>query len=160
MRRKLYPKFIGPFEIVEEVNKVAYKLALPPTMTIHDVFHVSLLKPFIKGRTPAPPIPEEIDGELEFEVEKILLHREKKTNKVVKKEYYIKWAGYGPEHCTWEPESNLKNAADVLEDYWKLQASIQQAAGTRAKATKARKRTLGMLVPQSDLNVRVSRNKM
>ena len=38
MRRKLYPKFAGPFEILEAVNEVAYKLALPTTMPSHDVF--------------------------------------------------------------------------------------------------------------------------
>jgi hypothetical protein len=159
-RRKLYPKFVGPFEIVKEINSVAYKLALPSHMAIHDVFHVSLLKPYVPGKTPPPPLPIEVDGELLYEVEKILLHRDKKTGKVTKKEYYIKWEGYGPEHCTWEPESNLRNASEVLADYWKLHASIQQAASARTKATLARKRTLGMLIPQSALCQKVSRNKV
>ena len=160
LRRKLYPKFVGPFKIIAEINAVAYKLDLPSNMDIHNVFHVSLLKPFVPGRTPPPPLPIEVDGELVYEVEKILLHRDKKKGRVVKKEYYIKWEGYGPEHCTWEPESNLINASEVLEDYWKLHASIQQTASTRAKAVLARKRTLGMLIPQSDPDVRVSRNRM
>jgi hypothetical protein len=160
LRRKLYPKFIGPFKIVAEINAVAYKLDLPSTMDIHNVFHVSLLKPFIPGRTPPPPLPIEVDGELVYEVEKILLHREKKKGRVVKKEYYIKWEGYGPEHCTWEPENHLINASDVLEDYWKLHASIQQAASARTKAVLARKRTLGMLIPQPDPDVRVCRYRM
>lgn len=143
---KLYAKFVGPFEIVAEVNSVAFKLALPTTMPIHDVFHVSLLKPYKQGYMPTPPpLPIEVDGELEYEVEKILLHREKKTNRVVKKEYYIKWLGYGPEHCTWEPESNLHNASDVLEDYWRQQATIQKEALNRA--TLASKRTLRTLIP-------------
>jgi hypothetical protein len=147
LRRKLYPRFVGPFEILEEVNDVAYKLDLPTTLNIHDVFHVSLLKPYKKGKTPTPPpLPIEIDGELEYEVEKVLLHRERKTNRVVKKEYYLKWLGYGPEHCTWEPEDNLDNAADVIDDYWKLHAEIQKKALTRA--TLAKRRTLGTLIPQ------------
>ena len=143
---------------MEEVNSVAYKLALPTTMHILDVFHVSLLKPYKPGRTKPPPVPIEVDGELEFEVEKILLHREKKTNKVVKKEYYIKWLGYGPEHCTWEPESNLNNASDILNDYWLLQSDIQKKALTRA--TLAKKRTLGTLIPPPDSSKRTKRNKM
>lgn len=126
---------------------MAYKLDLPTTLNIHDVFHVSLLKPYKKGKTPTPPpLPIEIDGELEYEVEKVLLHRERKTNRVVKKEYYLKWLGYGPEHCTWEPEDNLDNAADVIDDYWKLHAEIQKKALTRA--TLAKRRTLGTLIPQ------------
>ncbi|KAK3511170.1 hypothetical protein QTP70_032139 [Hemibagrus guttatus] len=43
--RKLCPKFIGPFEIVRQVNPVAYCLPLPPTYRISPTFHVSLLKP-------------------------------------------------------------------------------------------------------------------
>ncbi|MFN9965220.1 MAG: hypothetical protein ACK52F_00410, partial [bacterium] len=141
--RKLYPRFVGPFEILEKVNSVAYKLDLPESMPIHNVFHVSLLKKFIPGKMPIPPpVPIEVDGELEFEVEKILLNREKKTNKVVKKEYYVKWLGYGPEHCTWEPESQLKNAQECLDNYWALQQQLHQAALARqsAKQSATRKR--------------------
>jgi hypothetical protein len=77
--RKLFPKFVGPFPIIEKINDVAYRLELPPTMTIHNVFHVSLLKAYRPGSQKPPPLPIEIEGELEFEVEKILLHKEKKV---------------------------------------------------------------------------------
>ena len=41
---KLSPRFIGPFEILERIGTVAYRLALPPSMTgVHEVFHVSML---------------------------------------------------------------------------------------------------------------------
>nr|GFA76601.1 putative nucleotidyltransferase, ribonuclease H [Tanacetum cinerariifolium] len=44
-RRKLSPRFIGPFEILERIGEVSYRLALPPQLShVHDVFHVSLLK--------------------------------------------------------------------------------------------------------------------
>ena len=44
-RGKLSPRFIGPFEILERVNTVAYRLALPPSMSgVHEVFHFSMLK--------------------------------------------------------------------------------------------------------------------
>ena len=43
-RGKLSPRFIGPFEILERVGIVAYRLALPPSMSgVHEVFHVSML---------------------------------------------------------------------------------------------------------------------
>ena len=43
-RGKLSPRFIGPFEILERVDTVAYRLALPPSMSgVHEVFHVSML---------------------------------------------------------------------------------------------------------------------
>nr|GFC28631.1 putative nucleotidyltransferase, ribonuclease H [Tanacetum cinerariifolium] len=43
--RKLSPCFIGPFEILDRVGKVSYRLALPPQLShVHNVFHVSLLR--------------------------------------------------------------------------------------------------------------------
>ena len=50
-RGKLSPRFIGPSEILERVGTVAYRLALPPSMTgVHQVFHVSMLQKY----TPDP----------------------------------------------------------------------------------------------------------
>ena len=50
-RGKLSPRFIGPFEILERIGVVAYRLALPPNMSgVHEVFHVSMLREY----TPDP----------------------------------------------------------------------------------------------------------
>ena len=46
-RGKLSPRFIGPFEILERVGTVAYRLALLPSMSgVHEVFHVSMLRSY------------------------------------------------------------------------------------------------------------------
>ena len=46
-RGKLSPRFIGPFEILERVGTVAYRLALFPNMlSVHEVFHVSMLRKY------------------------------------------------------------------------------------------------------------------
>ena len=48
---KLLSRFIGPFEILERVGIVAYRLALPPSMSgVHEAFHVSMLRRY----TPDP----------------------------------------------------------------------------------------------------------
>ena len=50
-RRKLSPRFIGPFEILLRVGTVVYRLALPPNMSgVYEVFHVSMLRRY----TPDP----------------------------------------------------------------------------------------------------------
>jgi hypothetical protein len=44
---KLARQFCGPFEILDRVGPVAYRLALPPTVKAHNVFHVLLLKKYV-----------------------------------------------------------------------------------------------------------------
>jgi hypothetical protein len=44
---KLAARYYGPFEILERIRPVSYMLALPASMNIHNVFHVSLLKKYI-----------------------------------------------------------------------------------------------------------------
>ncbi|KAL6225843.1 hypothetical protein ACLB2K_004692 [Fragaria x ananassa] len=47
-RGKLSPRYIGPYEIIERVGSLAYRLVLPSELSrIHNVFHVSMLRKFI-----------------------------------------------------------------------------------------------------------------
>ena len=49
---KLSPRLIGPFEILSRVGEVAYKLALPPSLSaVHPVFHVSMLRKYISDES-------------------------------------------------------------------------------------------------------------
>ncbi|KAM6560590.1 hypothetical protein CsatA_029829 [Cannabis sativa] len=49
---KLCPGFIGPFEIIERVGQVAYRLALPPTLSgVHNMFHVLMLQKYMSHTT-------------------------------------------------------------------------------------------------------------
>jgi hypothetical protein len=49
VKRKLAPRYIGPFPILEKCGTVAYKLELPPSLAgVHDIFHVSQLKKCLK----------------------------------------------------------------------------------------------------------------
>jgi hypothetical protein len=44
---KLAPQYCGPFEVLDRVGPIAYRLALPPIVKSHNVFHVSLLKKYV-----------------------------------------------------------------------------------------------------------------
>jgi hypothetical protein len=135
---KFLPKWIGPFKVTEAINHVAYRLKLPPTMKLHDVFHASLLKPYkADGKVQPPPPPELIEGEWEFEVEAILSHRFARGNKL---EYLVRWKGYGHEHDTWEPEESCTNCADTLSDYWaRVQSQAEKKPISKRKSVKRKK---------------------
>ena len=45
--KKLAYRYCGPFEIMQRIGEQSYKLALPPHLHVHNVFHVSLLKQYI-----------------------------------------------------------------------------------------------------------------
>ncbi len=127
--RKLLPKWIGPFEVVQVVGPVAYKLKMNPGWRIHPVFHVSLLEPYkADGRLQPPPPPIELEGALEYEVESILSHRFR-GRRHPRASYLVAWKGYGPEHNSWEPEKYVVNAPEAVADYWKRQAERQAGLG-------------------------------
>ena len=117
--RKFTPRRLGPFEIIEEISPVVYKLRLPSAWHIHDVFHASLLTPQVitpeYGVPSEPPLPELVDGESEYEVENILRHKFVGRQKELR--YLVQWRGYSRVESTWEPEEHLKNAPEVLEAY-------------------------------------------
>jgi hypothetical protein len=76
---KLAPKQYGPFKVAAQISKVAYKLRLPPSWKIHDVFHASLLTPYKETSQHGPnflePPSDIIEGEPEWEVKKIIWER-------------------------------------------------------------------------------------
>jgi len=73
--KKLSPKLYGSFKVLEKKGSQAYKLEISPRWKIHPVFHVSLLEPYRASNRPdreqPPGDPEEIEGDLEWEVERI-----------------------------------------------------------------------------------------
>ena len=115
---KLGPRYIGPFEILDKVGKVAYRLALPPTMTaIHDVFHVSMLRKYIANPTHILKCPEvEITKDLNHKVqpEKILDRSEKQLRNKKIQLVKIHLKGHTINEATWERESEIQDRYPAL----------------------------------------------
>ena len=122
---------MGPFTIQKVVSPVAFRLDLPPGWQIHPTFHASNLKAYIRHpefeREVEPPPPELVDGNLEYEVEAILQHR----GKGARRQYLVSWKGYDLSEATWEPESHLENAPDVLVDYLHCVKTSERSTQTR-----------------------------
>ncbi|KAF8754650.1 hypothetical protein RHS01_05816 [Rhizoctonia solani] len=113
---KLTEQQLGPFKVTEKISDRAYRLELPPTMQIHNVFYVGLLSKVKQDSNQAfenclPPIT--VDGEEEYKVEGITDAEEQDR----KWFFRVKWKGYGSEENTWEPWENLKNAGKILKKY-------------------------------------------
>ncbi|GJR94257.1 putative reverse transcriptase domain-containing protein [Tanacetum coccineum] len=105
-RSKLSPRYVGPFEIVERVGPVAYRLRLPQELVgVHDTFHVSNLKKCLADVTLHVPLEEvKIDDKLHF-VEEPMEIMDREVKKLKKRRIPIvkvRWnSRRGPEF-TWE----------------------------------------------------------
>ena len=111
-RGKLSPRFITPFEILERVGTVVYRLALPPSMSgVHEVFHVSMLRRY----TPDPAhvvdwgeIEVDTDGTFEERPVCILDSRDQvlrhKTVRLVR----VLWRHSGVQESMWEREDTMR----------------------------------------------------
>jgi len=114
---KLMPKWVGPFKVLKRIGPLAYRLDLPDSMKTHNVWHVTYLKAYkTDGRCPPPPLPEMIDGELEFEVDRILQHCVTRRGTKQVTEYLIRWKGHGPEHDFWQDD--VENTPEHVKKYW------------------------------------------
>jgi len=120
----------GPFKVLEvKKGERAFKLEISPQWKIHPIFHVSLLEPYRasarEGREQPPRVPEDIEGDLESEVERIVksevityTRKVGRHNQDFKElRYFIKWKGCAEDENTWEPPEGLGNAPELVEEF-------------------------------------------
>ncbi|GJV79727.1 putative reverse transcriptase domain-containing protein [Tanacetum coccineum] len=111
-RSKLSPRYVGPFEIVERVGPVAYRLRLPQEFVgVHDTFHVSNLKKYLADVTLHVPLEEVKINEKLYFVEEPMEIMDREVKKLKKRRIPIVkvlWnSRRGPEF-TWEREDEMK----------------------------------------------------
>ncbi|XP_073131840.1 uncharacterized protein [Henckelia pumila] len=116
---KLNPRYVGPFEILDKVGTLAYRLALPPDMSrSHNVFHVSQLRKYISDPShvleSAPLIIEgNLNEELKYEevpiriLDQVLRRR---TIPYVK----VQWSNHFEREATWELEEKMQKQYPYL----------------------------------------------
>ncbi|XP_021997693.1 uncharacterized protein LOC110894766 [Helianthus annuus] len=113
IRGKLSPRFIGPFEILEKVGEISYRLALPPQLSnVHNVFHVSLLRgynyhPLHVVNYPLHEIHEDLS--YEEEPEAILDRQERVMRKKSIPFVKILWKNHPEREATWESEDAIRS---------------------------------------------------
>ena len=111
-REKLSPRFIGPFEILERVGAVAYRLALPPSMSgVHDVFHVSMLRRYTPDPAHVADWGEiEVDTDETFEEGSVCImdSRDQVLRRKTMRLVRVLWQHRGVKESTWELEDTMR----------------------------------------------------
>lgn len=110
--KKLNPKFIGPYQILQRVGAVAYRIALPPELSrLHDVFHVSQLRKYVHDLSHVIPRDEvQIRDNLTVETMPIRIE-DRKMKRLRGKEIplvRVAWGGAAGGSVTWELESKMQ----------------------------------------------------
>ena len=141
-KRKLYPKFVGPFSILHMHGINAAVLALPDDWKIHPVFHVSMLKPFTArpGAAGTTSIPSVMEGLPYYQVEEILTHRDRSIGRKTVREYLVKWVDQSSDHNSWQATDSVPPS--LLETY--SRSALSQRGGncstTDAPMTRSKSR--------------------
>lgn len=110
---KLSPRFYGPFRVLGRIGPVAYRLQLPEGSRIHDVFHVSLLKPH-RGELPSSTteLPLILDGRtLPSPPHSVLRARLFKGRRQV----LVQWSNDDRDNATWEEFDTFTEAYPDFE---------------------------------------------
>ncbi|XP_048493914.1 uncharacterized protein LOC125494397 [Beta vulgaris subsp. vulgaris] len=110
---KLSPRYIGPYEVLERIGEVAYRLALPTELAnVHNVFHVSQLRRYIHDPNHIlQPKTVKLDQNLTFENRpiKILDTKTRSTRRKVVRLDKVLWSNQKIEEATWEADDAMRS---------------------------------------------------
>jgi hypothetical protein len=112
VKEKLSSRYIGPFKILERKGEVAYKLELPDSLSdMHDIFHVSQLKKFL--RVPEEQLPmEELDVNEDLTYSEYPIRILETSHRITRSKVInmckVQWSHYLEDEATWEREDELR----------------------------------------------------
>ncbi|KAL0409458.1 UNVERIFIED_CONTAM: hypothetical protein Sradi_1880200 [Sesamum radiatum] len=110
---KLSPRYVGPYEVLEKLGEVAYRIALPPSLArVHNVFHVLQLRRYIPDSMhvlePEPLLVKENLTYEEFPI-RIIDRKEQVLRTRTIPYVKVQWSNHTEREATWEMESTMRN---------------------------------------------------
>ncbi|XP_074267131.1 uncharacterized protein LOC141590436 [Silene latifolia] len=111
-RGKLSQKYIGPYEILDRVGEMAYRLALPLALArVHNIFHVSQLNKYVSDPTHVLAAETvEMDENLSYEevAKEILDRKRRRTRNSEVSLVKVLWSNNNLEEATWVVEAEMR----------------------------------------------------
>ena len=113
---KLSPRFYGPYQVLEKIGEVAYRLDLPSNAAIHPVFHVSCLKAKLGHNHVAVALLPSMNsnGILAPEPVAVLQTRSHKLINRLITQHLIQWQGENADDATWGICLSFNNNSLIL----------------------------------------------
>src|SRR5258708_7102514 len=122
---------------MQRVGNVAYRLELPKSIKVHDVFHIDLLTPYKEteeyGQAYMRPPPITVQSEEEYEVKSVLQARHKGPNDSL--EYKVHWKGYPSADDSWVTHDDL-HSPELLKEFYDQGGKVLQ---DKRRCTRLRK---------------------
>lgn len=116
-QHKLSSKFIGPFAVSKVLGPTVLQLQLPNTYQIHNSVNIDSVKKYVEttdeGKKAPPPVTMDKKGNTLYDVERILDERVRRG----RRQFKVRWVGYGPEDDSWEPHSALRHLTDMIKQF-------------------------------------------
>ncbi|MCO5556472.1 hypothetical protein L7F22_010021 [Adiantum nelumboides] len=123
-KEELSMRYYGPFQITEQINDISFRLRLPDTWKIHNVFHVNLWKTFGDVSDDGEPDEQpEVEANEEILVpEQVLAHKVTKKGKA-RRRFLIEFKNFPAFDAKWMEEEDLADTPQILKLYLEAFAS-------------------------------------